>query len=108
MKAVVAAFNQEKALVGAFSVITNLRMQLFGALMLTCEMQGDIVCLAMENRLDYCCYWLGLGMVGVTPALINNNLRAASLQHTITVVTSRAIIFSAETAPGGQGLSDYH
>ena len=27
MKAVVAAFNQEKALVGAFSVITNLLMQ---------------------------------------------------------------------------------
>ena len=27
MKAVVAAFNQEKALVGAFSVITNLRMK---------------------------------------------------------------------------------
>ena len=36
MKAVVAAFNQEKALVGAlvgaFSVITNLRMELFHAL----------------------------------------------------------------------------
>ena len=32
MKAVVAAFNQEKALVGAFAVITNLRMNLFGAL----------------------------------------------------------------------------
>ena len=30
MKAVVAAFNQEKALVGAFSVITNLRME-FGS-----------------------------------------------------------------------------
>ena len=29
MKAVVAAFNQEKALVGAFSVITNLWMELF-------------------------------------------------------------------------------
>ena len=28
MKAVVAAFNQEKALLGAFSVITNLRMEL--------------------------------------------------------------------------------
>ena len=27
MKALVGAFNQEKALVGAFSVITNLRMQ---------------------------------------------------------------------------------
>ena len=32
MKAVVAAFNQEKALVGAFSVITNLGMELFKAL----------------------------------------------------------------------------
>ena len=35
MKAVVAAFNQEKALVGAFSVITNLRMELFEALLFT-------------------------------------------------------------------------
>ena len=33
MKAVVAAFNQEKALVGAFSVLTNLRMELFQALL---------------------------------------------------------------------------
>ena len=32
VKAVVAALNQEKALVGAFSVITNLRMELFEAL----------------------------------------------------------------------------
>ena len=35
MKAVVAAFNQEKALVGAFSVITNLQMDLFEALVVT-------------------------------------------------------------------------
>ena len=35
MKAVVAAFNQEKALVGAFSVITNLRMELFESLLST-------------------------------------------------------------------------
>ena len=33
VKAVVAAFNQEKALVGAFSVLTNLRMELFEALL---------------------------------------------------------------------------
>ena len=32
VKAVVAAFNQEKTLVGAFSVITNLQMDLFEAL----------------------------------------------------------------------------
>ena len=35
MKAVVAAFNQEKALVGAFSLITNLWMDLFEALLST-------------------------------------------------------------------------
>ena len=33
VKTVVATFNQEKALVGAFSVITNLRMELFEALL---------------------------------------------------------------------------
>ena len=32
MKALIGTFNQEKALVGAFSVITNLRMDLFEAL----------------------------------------------------------------------------
>ena len=40
MKAVVAAFNQEKALVGAFSVITNLRMELFEALVATVQGAG--------------------------------------------------------------------
>ena len=38
MKAVVAAFNQEKALVGAFSVIMNLRMDFFEALLCTAVM----------------------------------------------------------------------
>ena len=33
MKAGVAAFNQEKAIVGAFSVIPNLQMELFEALL---------------------------------------------------------------------------
>ena len=41
MKAVVAAFNQEKALVGAFSVITNLRMELFEALLVTNLLLGS-------------------------------------------------------------------
>ena len=42
VKALVGAFNQEKALVGAFSVITNLRMELFQALLFTlCEDKPD-------------------------------------------------------------------
>ena len=44
MKAVVAAFNQEKALVGTFSVITNLRMELFEALMDTALIASISIC----------------------------------------------------------------
>ena len=44
MRAVIAAFNQEKALVGAFSVITNLRMDLFEALV-KWRLLRDGVCL---------------------------------------------------------------
>ena len=43
MKAVVAAFNQEKALEGAFSVLTNLRMELFQALLDTQNMLVVVV-----------------------------------------------------------------
>ena len=50
MKAVVAAFNQEKALVGAFSVITNLRMELY-------ELLGSEV-------------WLGVGVVAGVVAMV--------------------------------------
>ena len=41
VKAVVAAFNQEKALVGAFSVITNLRMEIIEALLHTEHQHAD-------------------------------------------------------------------
>ena len=41
MKAVVAAFNQEKVLVGAFFAITNLQMDLYQALLVTCR--GEVV-----------------------------------------------------------------
>ena len=57
MKAVVAAFNQEKALVGAFSVITNLRMEIFEALVDTwhCrygrdQMKQDVATLRSLNE----------------------------------------------------------
>ena len=46
MKVVVAAFNQEKALVGAFSVITNLRMELFQALLHMVPPRSSLSCLA--------------------------------------------------------------
>ena len=43
MKAVVATFNQEKALVGAFSVITNLRIDIFEALVCRVGLTPGIV-----------------------------------------------------------------
>ena len=61
MKAVVAAFNQEKALVGAFSVITNLRMELFEALVNICvqdltvkwvDEEGDPCIIQSQVELD--------------------------------------------------------
>ena len=52
MRVVVAAFNKEKALVGAFSVITNLRMELFEALMIypLAPTYVDITLFSMEER----------------------------------------------------------
>ena len=43
-RAAVAAFNQVKALVGAFSVITNLRMELFEALVESTSCHHHVVC----------------------------------------------------------------
>ena len=43
MKVVVAAFNQEKALEGVFSVITNLRMELFEARVLSAGAGAGVV-----------------------------------------------------------------
>ena len=56
MKVVVAAFNQEKALVGAFSVIMNLRMELFEALVIT-----DIEVI-LVTMVPCCRCWLGQGL----------------------------------------------
>ena len=53
MKAVVAAFNQEKALVGAFSVITNIRMDLFRALVMTlCDGCVQVTVAEVQRRLS--------------------------------------------------------
>ena len=58
MKVVVAAFNQEKALVGAFSVITNLRMELFEALLNTnLNMKKSPRCRQADDFLGRVC-WL--------------------------------------------------
>ena len=53
MKVVVAAFNQEKALVGAFSVITNLRMELFEALIQSSSTSSKMYGLLLQNMAEF-------------------------------------------------------
>ena len=78
MKAVVAAFNQEKALVGAFSVITNLRnvirMQLFEALIIIHCLNGQDLAgcggQALPPRLEAELYSARLQLVIVSPVFL--------------------------------------
>lgn len=56
--------------------------------------KGDEIALFMEGRPEYIGLWLGASKVGVVTAFINTNLKSTSLIHSITVVNSRALIFT--------------
>ena len=58
--------------------------------------KGDTVAVFMENRPEFVCTWLGLAKIGVVPALINYNLRAESLHHSISVAGCKALVYSSE------------
>ena len=62
--------------------------------------KGDSIAFFMENRPEYLATWLGLAKIGVTPALINYNLRQQSLIHTIQVSNCKAIIYGIELEAG--------
>ena len=58
--------------------------------------KGDTVALLMENRPEYIVTFLGLAKIGVTPALINYNLRGEALLHTINVAHCQSVIYGIE------------
>ena len=62
--------------------------------------KGDSVAFFMENRPEYIATWLGLAKIGVTPALINYNLKQQSLVHTIQVSNCKSIIYGIELEKG--------
>ena len=64
--------------------------------------KGDSVALFMENRPEYIATWLGFAKIGVTPALINFNLKQQSLIHTVLVSNCKAIIYGIELEKGIQ------
>ena len=69
MKAVLAAFNQEKALVGAFSVIMNLRMELFQALVTKSHLKPNLCACAGITSFDN----IGLAMLTVFQCVTMEN-----------------------------------
>ena len=62
--------------------------------------KGETIALFMETRVEYACFWVGLARLGIVTALINTNLRKETLKHSMTVAKTKAIIVSAELAPG--------
>jgi fatty-acyl-CoA synthase len=60
--------------------------------------KGEIVALMMPNRPEYVAIWLGLTRAGIVCALINPNLKGASLVHALNVAKPRAVIFDVSLA----------
>ncbi len=58
--------------------------------------KGDNVCLLMPNRPEYLAIWLGIVSVGGVVALINTQLRGASLAHCINIVAPKHVIVAGE------------
>ena len=59
---------------------------------------GDVVALYMPNCAEYLAVWLGLSRVGITVALINNQLEGDALVHSIGVASSRRLIVAGALA----------
>lgn len=62
--------------------------------------QGDVVHILMENRIEYAPIWLGLTKIGVVSSLINSNLRKESLIHCLKCSTAKALIYDINLAHG--------
>jgi fatty-acyl-CoA synthase len=56
---------------------------------------GETVCLMMHNCPEYVAIWLGLTRMGVVVSLVNVNLTASLLAHSIKIVQPRLILVEA-------------
>ncbi len=68
--------------------------------------KGDSVALFLENSVESFALYLGLQKIGVISALLNHNLRGASLVHCIEVVDAVGLIFTASLSQAVQTVLD--
>jgi fatty-acyl-CoA synthase len=54
--------------------------------------KGDTVALVMPNRIEYLAIWMGFLKVGVSSALINNNLTGQALAHSLAISGASQIV----------------
>lgn len=58
---------------------------------------GQTVALLLPNRAEYVPAWIGLTKVGVSVALINNNLTGAALAHCLSISNATHVITDSES-----------
>ncbi|XP_066249339.1 long-chain fatty acid transport protein 4-like isoform X1 [Euwallacea similis] len=58
--------------------------------------KDDTIGLMLENRPEYVGIWLGLSKIGIITALINTNLVADPLIHSLTVIKCKAFIYGRD------------
>ncbi len=68
--------------------------------------KGDVVALLMENRPEYLFASLGFAKIGVTVALINTNLTAHALAHSINIAGAKLLVLGAEMAAHYESAKD--
>ncbi|PPQ29688.1 long-chain-acyl-CoA synthetase [Rhodopila globiformis] len=68
--------------------------------------RGDAVALLMPNCPAYVAIWLGLTRIGCAVALINTNLAADALLHSIEAAAARHLIVSATLLPAVTALAN--
>ncbi|PHS77802.1 MAG: long-chain-acyl-CoA synthetase [Robiginitomaculum sp.] len=67
---------------------------------------GDTVAIFVRNRLEYVAVWFGLSKIGMIPALINYQLRAAALAHCVKISHAKLVIVDHELVDAWDSAKD--
>ncbi|CAF3940058.1 unnamed protein product, partial [Rotaria magnacalcarata] len=83
----------------SFQQVEDLTNQLANYFLAEGYCHGDVIALLLDNSIEYPCVWIALSKIGCITALINSNLRAIPLLHSIRTVNAKGIITSKQLLP---------